>query len=147
MQAHSHARSRVRYDEPGSEREQAEEEDDKDGDDDDGQASLPRELLWVSPAAQAWAGALQAREECDDVVDARKSPLELALVALGLDRAHQKLSVQRLMLSIESLDVLDSLFLLRAADAVLAQLRLHFLQLQLSLKEFLTISFVFVLRA
>lgn len=47
------------------------------------------------------------------------------------------------MLSIESLDMLDSFLLLGAAHPVIAQLRLHLLQLDLRLKQFALLRLIF----
>lgn len=54
-------------------------------DDEDGKAPLPSELLGISPALKTRLRALQAREECDNVVDARHAALQVPLVTLSLD--------------------------------------------------------------
>ena len=50
---------------------QTDEKDEDEEADADCDTTLPRELFWIHPAAQAWLGALQFREESDDVIYAR----------------------------------------------------------------------------
>ena len=68
-----------------SNRDEDDEQQQNDEDDADFDASLPRELLRVGPAAQAGLRALEAREKGNDVVDAGEAALKLALVTLCLD--------------------------------------------------------------
>ena len=82
-------------------------------------SSLPCELIRIDPAAKADFRALELREKGYNVIDARQTSLKLALSSLGLDRANQELCIKRFMLSIESLDMFNSLFLSGASHTII----------------------------
>ena len=77
----------------GSKSNQADEQNEKETDKAYSDASLPGELLWVHPTADAQLWTLELGAEGDDVVDAGEAALKLSLVSLGLDRANQEFGV------------------------------------------------------
>ena len=77
-------------------------------------------MFWIHPAAQARLGALQLRKESDDVIYARQTSFKLPLIPLCFDGSYKEFSIELLVLSIESLDMLNPLLLLGAAHPVIA---------------------------